>query len=180
VESTFTPVQDNVLIPNISQPTDSKFAAEGYWSLIKLTPREHTLTFPGHVRGRVPQNFLTWSATPIRTRRAHGHARAHQLAMGDQPLAYCEGCPAARTIGDPGECPPEDGQEFPTVFVVQIDRRDLVLWCVHRLRKQPQKVSAQAGRRSWDFCATTTPPRSRSREDAPRPGSSRPRVAAPS
>ena len=49
-------------------------------------------------------------------------------AMGDEPLAYCEGCRAARTIGDPGECPPGglDLQEFPTVFVVQIDRRDLV------------------------------------------------------
>ena len=60
VDSTFTPVQDNAPIPNISQPTDSKFAADGYWALIKLTPGEHTLTFPGHVRGRVPQNFLTW------------------------------------------------------------------------------------------------------------------------
>ncbi len=49
-------------------------------------------------------------------------------AMGDEPLAYCEGCRAARTIGDPGECPPGglDLQTFLTVFVVQIDRRDLV------------------------------------------------------
>jgi hypothetical protein len=83
-------------------------------------------------------------------------------AMGDEPLAYCEGCPAARTLGDPGECPPEGGldlQEFPTVVVVQIDRRDLV------------ETDGDAG---WDFCATTKPPRSRSREDAPQPGSSRP------
>ena len=27
-------------------------------------------------------------------------------AMGDEPLAYCEGCRAARTRRDPGECPP--------------------------------------------------------------------------
>jgi hypothetical protein len=46
-ESTFTPVPDNALIPNISEPTDSKFAADGYWALIKLTPGEHTVTFGG-------------------------------------------------------------------------------------------------------------------------------------
>jgi hypothetical protein len=49
-------------------------------------------------------------------------------AMGDEPLAYCEGCRAAWTIGDPGERPPGglDLQEFLTVFVVQIDLRPAV------------------------------------------------------
>jgi hypothetical protein len=53
-ESTFTPVPNNVLIPNISKPTNSKFAADGYWALIKLTPGEHTLTFGGTFAGTPP------------------------------------------------------------------------------------------------------------------------------
>jgi hypothetical protein len=53
-ESTFTPVPNNVLIPNISRPTNSKFAADGYWALIKLTPGEHTLTFGGTFAGTPP------------------------------------------------------------------------------------------------------------------------------
>jgi hypothetical protein len=43
----FTPVPNNVLIPNISEPTNSKFATDGYWALITLTPGEHTITFGG-------------------------------------------------------------------------------------------------------------------------------------
>jgi hypothetical protein len=45
-QSTFTPVPGNVFI-NVSQPTNSQFASDGYWALIKLTPGEHTLTFGG-------------------------------------------------------------------------------------------------------------------------------------
>ena len=45
-ESTFTAVPGNVFI-NVSQPTNSQFASDGYWALIKLTPGEHTLTFGG-------------------------------------------------------------------------------------------------------------------------------------
>jgi hypothetical protein len=45
-ESTFTPVPDNVFIP-VSVPTTGKFASDGYWALIKLTPGAHQLTFGG-------------------------------------------------------------------------------------------------------------------------------------
>jgi hypothetical protein len=43
-ESTFTSVGGNVFrIPK----ADSKFAADGYWALITLTPGQHTITFGG-------------------------------------------------------------------------------------------------------------------------------------
>jgi len=45
-ESTFTPVPGNVFI-NVSASTNSKFASDGYWALIKLTPGRHTLAFGG-------------------------------------------------------------------------------------------------------------------------------------
>jgi hypothetical protein len=45
-ESTFTPVPGNVFI-DVSQATESKFVADGYWALIKLTPGEHTVKFGG-------------------------------------------------------------------------------------------------------------------------------------
>ena len=45
--STFTPVPGNVFIPNLTKPTESEFASDGYWALIKLNPGEHTLTFGG-------------------------------------------------------------------------------------------------------------------------------------
>jgi hypothetical protein len=44
-KGTFTSVEGNVF--NIPQAEKSKFAADGYWALIKLTPGEHTLTFGG-------------------------------------------------------------------------------------------------------------------------------------
>jgi hypothetical protein len=44
-ESTFTSVDNNVF--GIPAATDSKFAADGYWALVKLTPGEHTITFGG-------------------------------------------------------------------------------------------------------------------------------------
>jgi hypothetical protein len=131
----------------------------------------------------------TWARAPefldlvsnTNTQAARTRARTSPSVGHGRPAAgLLRGLPRGPDHRGSRRVSAEGGQEFPTVFVVQIDRRDLVLWYVHRLRKQPQKVSAQAGRRSWDFCATTTPPRSRSREDAPRPGSSRPRVAAPS
>jgi hypothetical protein len=45
-ESTFTPVEGNVF-PTIPPFTNSKFATDGYWALIKLTPGDHTLSFGG-------------------------------------------------------------------------------------------------------------------------------------
>jgi hypothetical protein len=44
-EATFTSVDGNVF--GIPAATDSKFAADGYWALIKLTPGKHTLTLGG-------------------------------------------------------------------------------------------------------------------------------------
>ena len=44
-QSTFTSVDGNPF--GIPVATNSKFAADGYWALIKLTPGEHTLTFGG-------------------------------------------------------------------------------------------------------------------------------------
>jgi hypothetical protein len=44
-KSTFTPVPGNIF--GIPAATNSKFAADGYWALIKLTPGKHTLTFGG-------------------------------------------------------------------------------------------------------------------------------------
>ena len=44
-ESTFTSVTGNVF--NIPAATNSKFAADGYWALIKLTPGKHSITFGG-------------------------------------------------------------------------------------------------------------------------------------
>jgi hypothetical protein len=44
-KSTFTPVPGNIF--GIRAATNSKFAADGYWALIKLTPGKHTLTFGG-------------------------------------------------------------------------------------------------------------------------------------
>jgi hypothetical protein len=46
-ESTFTPVPGNVFFPTLTHPKKSKFASDGYWALIKLTPGKHTLTFGG-------------------------------------------------------------------------------------------------------------------------------------
>jgi hypothetical protein len=43
--STFTSVDDNVF--GIPADINSKFAADGYWALIKLSPGKHTLTFGG-------------------------------------------------------------------------------------------------------------------------------------
>jgi hypothetical protein len=53
-ESTFTSVDGNGF--GIPAATDSKFAADGYWALVKLTPGEHTLTFGGSYP---PGNFTT-------------------------------------------------------------------------------------------------------------------------
>jgi hypothetical protein len=44
-ESTFTSVGGNIF--HIPKTTDSKFAADGYWALITLTPGQHTITFGG-------------------------------------------------------------------------------------------------------------------------------------
>jgi hypothetical protein len=44
-KGTFTSVEGNVF--GIPPDNNSKFAADGYWALIKLTPGEHTLTFGG-------------------------------------------------------------------------------------------------------------------------------------
>jgi hypothetical protein len=44
-KGTFTSVENNVF--NIPPTEKSKFASDGYWALIKLTPGEHTLTFGG-------------------------------------------------------------------------------------------------------------------------------------
>jgi hypothetical protein len=46
-ESTFTSVSGSAFDPPIPAFTNSKFASDGYWALIKLTPGEHTLTFGG-------------------------------------------------------------------------------------------------------------------------------------
>jgi hypothetical protein len=53
-ESTFTSVAGNVF--GIPPATNSKFASDGYWALIKLTPGKHTLTFGGSYP---PLNFTT-------------------------------------------------------------------------------------------------------------------------
>jgi len=53
-ESVFTPIDGNAFgIPAVA---DSKFASDGYWALVKLTPGEHTLTFGGSYP---PVNFTT-------------------------------------------------------------------------------------------------------------------------
>jgi hypothetical protein len=44
-KGTFTPVEGNIF--QVPPFTNSKFAADGYWALIKLTPGKHTLTFGG-------------------------------------------------------------------------------------------------------------------------------------
>jgi hypothetical protein len=47
-ESTFTSVDGNVF--GIPPASNSKFAADGYWALITLTPGQHTITFGGFYR----------------------------------------------------------------------------------------------------------------------------------
>jgi hypothetical protein len=70
--------------------------------------------------------ILVWDgADGVVTPAVAGTARSHSVvldgvgaAMGDEPLAYCAGCPAARTRRDPGECPPACGlelQELPAI-----------------------------------------------------------------
>jgi hypothetical protein len=44
-KSTFRSVDGNVF--GIAPAPNSKFASDGYWALIKLTPGKHTLTFGG-------------------------------------------------------------------------------------------------------------------------------------
>jgi hypothetical protein len=46
-KSTFTSVENSVFFPTIPAATNSKFASDGYWALITLTPGEHTLIFGG-------------------------------------------------------------------------------------------------------------------------------------
>jgi hypothetical protein len=54
-QSTFTSAENNAF-PTIPPATDSKFATDGYWALIKLTPGTHTVVFGG---AYPPGNFET-------------------------------------------------------------------------------------------------------------------------